>query len=253
MRLAAALGGPGLLRFARFTMLPVRRLIEEEFSGPGSLLLAGCAMHADLMPESAGRSLYGWLLAMLAHQYGWPVPEGGSGQLTRPWSGGWRSGAAACGAATGCARSWSAAAARSAVRTAAGLEIPARRAVLAAVSAPRLYGGLVAGSTCHRGCATTFAGSSGTTRRSRWTGRCAAGCRGRRPAWPEPVPSHVAASLDEMTEHAMQITTGQVPARPFILAGQMTTADPAGPRRERVPVGLYACPAARCAGMREEI
>jgi phytoene dehydrogenase-like protein len=80
--LAAELRGPGLLRFARFALLPVRRLIEEEFTGPGSLLPAGSALHADLMPESAGSSLYGWLLTMLGHQCGWPVPEGGAGELT---------------------------------------------------------------------------------------------------------------------------------------------------------------------------
>ena len=47
LRLAAKLRGPGMLRFARFALLPVRRLIQEEFTGPGSLLLAGCALHAD--------------------------------------------------------------------------------------------------------------------------------------------------------------------------------------------------------------
>src|SRR5204862_6061494 len=37
---------------------------------------------------------------------------------------------------------------------------------------------------------------------------------------------HVAGSLDEMSDYAAQISTGRVPAHPFLLVGQMTTADP---------------------------
>ena len=182
--LAAELQGPGLLRFARFALLPVRRLIKEEFTGPGSLLLAGSALHADLMPESAGSSLYGWLLAMLGHQYGWPVPEGGAGQLPRPWYGGWPSAAGSCGAGTGCARSWCVTAARS--RSA---RRPARRSRRGApywppCRHPACTEAWSAGITCRRGFAMTCAGSTGTTRRSRWTGPCVSRCRGWRPRWP---------------------------------------------------------------------
>ena len=46
---------------------------------------------------------------------------------------------------------------------------------------------------------------------------------------------HIAASLDELTDYSAQIATGRVPARPFVLAGQMTTAD-AG----RSPAGTQA-------------
>lgn len=37
---------------------------------------------------------------------------------------------------------------------------------------------------------------------------------------------HVADSLAELTTGAHQLTTGQLPDRPFLLLGQMTTADP---------------------------
>jgi phytoene dehydrogenase-like protein len=37
---------------------------------------------------------------------------------------------------------------------------------------------------------------------------------------------HVAASLDELTLTAAQLSMGQLPSDPFVLVGQMTTADP---------------------------
>ncbi len=81
-RLLGRLGTGGALRTARLALLPVRRLGEELFDGPGgTILLAGNALHADLAPEGAGSGVYGWLLAMLGQRYGFPVPVGGSGRL----------------------------------------------------------------------------------------------------------------------------------------------------------------------------
>ena len=78
--LAAKLRAADGLRAARFLTLPVRRLAQEEFTQPGAgLLLAGCALHADLLPESAGSSAFGWLMAMLGQQVGWPVRAVGRG------------------------------------------------------------------------------------------------------------------------------------------------------------------------------
>jgi phytoene dehydrogenase-like protein len=112
-----------------------------------------------------------------------------------------------------------------AVRTAAGAEIRARRAVLAAVSAPQLYGGLV-------GWEHLPARLRDDLRRFQWdysTFKVDWALRAPVP-WEAPGVAgagtvHIAASLDEMSQHGMQVSTGQVPARPFILAGQMTTAD----------------------------
>lgn len=75
LRLARRVHTAGVLRAIRLATLPVRRLAEEEFTGPGSLLLAGCSLHTDLTPESPGSSLYGWLLTMLGQQYGFPAPK----------------------------------------------------------------------------------------------------------------------------------------------------------------------------------
>ena len=73
----------GALRLARRLVLPVRKLGDELFDGEGGpALLAGCALHTDLSPEEAGSGVYGWLLAMLGQQVGWPVPVGGAQQIT---------------------------------------------------------------------------------------------------------------------------------------------------------------------------
>src|SRR5919107_615937 len=83
LRLFRDLGPDGLLRFARFSLLPVRRLGEERFSGAGGpRLLAGNALHADLSPEMPLSGVFGWVLCSLAQQHGFPVPEGGAGGIT---------------------------------------------------------------------------------------------------------------------------------------------------------------------------
>jgi phytoene dehydrogenase-like protein len=225
LRLALKLRASGLLRFARFSLLPARKLAEEEFSGPGSLLISGCALHADLMPESNGSSVFGWLLAMLGQQYGWPVPEGGSGQLTaalvrRLTAHGGR---LRCGDAV---RQVVVRGGRAvAVRTASGAEIPARRAVLAATAVTQLYGGLV-------GWEHLPPRLRDDMRRFQWDySTFKVDWALRRPVpWtaPETVGAgtvHVSAGLDEMSEYTAQISMGRIPAHPFVLVGQMTTAD----------------------------
>ena len=58
--LARALGVGELARFARFGLLPVRRMAQEHFRGAGGgLLLAGNAMHTDVGPESTGGGVAG--------------------------------------------------------------------------------------------------------------------------------------------------------------------------------------------------
>lgn len=226
VRLLAKIRAAGGLRVARLAALPVRRLSEEEMSGPGAMLLAGCSMHADLAPESAGSAFYGWLLAMVGQHMGWPVPKGGASQLTaalvRRFES--RGGRVLCGnhveevlveqgAAVG-------------ARVAGGEIFGARRAVLADVVAPLLYGGLVPWRHLperlrddmarfqwdHATVKVDWALSSTVP----WS---AQGARGAGTV-------HLAASMDELTRYCAELAMGQVPSRPFVLVGQMTTADP---------------------------
>jgi phytoene dehydrogenase-like protein len=83
LSLLRRLGSVDAVRLARRLVLSVRELGSELFRGEGaSLLLAGCALHTDLSPEEAGGGVYGWLLAMLGQEHGWPVPVGGAQRIT---------------------------------------------------------------------------------------------------------------------------------------------------------------------------
>lgn len=224
--LAARLGPPGLLHFLRTALLPVRRVAEEEFSGPGSMILAGSAMHADLMPESAGSFVFGWLLSMLGQQYGFPVAEGGAGQLTaalvRRLAD--RGGRVVCNAPVRevVVRSGRAVA----VRLEDGTEVPAARAVLADVVATQLYGGLV-------DWAHLPARLRDDMRRFQWdwsTFKVDWALRAPVPWTAEGARRagtvHLSRDMDALTMFTAQISAGRIPSEPFVLAGQMTTSDP---------------------------
>ncbi|MFI7350876.1 phytoene desaturase family protein [Streptomyces sp. NPDC049936] len=225
-RLALRLRGAGGLRLARTLVLPVRRMGAEEFRGEGGrLLLAGNALHADLAPEAAGSGGFGWLMSMLGQTYGFPVPVGGAGALTAALVHRLRS----RGATVSCGHRVEHVVVRDrravGVRTAGGELIPARRAVLADVSASALYGGLVApGDLPEQVLAdlrrfewdfATFKVDWALDGPVPWRCAQAAGAG----------TVHLADGLDELTRFAAQIAMGRVPDRPFSLFGQMTTSD----------------------------
>ncbi|MFF3419720.1 phytoene desaturase family protein [Streptomyces sp. NPDC002698] len=226
-RLALRLRAAGGLRMARTMVLPVRRLGEEEFRGEGGrLILAGNALHADLAPEAAGSGGFGWLMSMLGQTYGFPVPTGGSGaltaalvrRLTR------RGGTVRCGEQVTevVVRGGRAVG----VRTAGGEAVPARKAVLADVSAPALYGSLVAERHLPGQLLTDL-------KRFQWdfaTFKVDWALNNPVPwACPEAAQAgtvHLADGVDGLTRFAAQIAMGRVPDEPFVLFGQMTTTDP---------------------------
>ncbi|MFJ3208039.1 phytoene desaturase family protein [Streptomyces flaveolus] len=226
-RLALRLRGAGGLRLARTLVLPVRRLGEEEFRGEGGrLLLAGNALHADLAPEAAGSGGFGWLMSMLGQTYGFPVPVGGSGALTEALARRLRS----LGGILRCGQRVDHVVVRDrralGVRTAGGETVAARRAVLADVSVPALYGTLVdpadlpgqvlADLERFQWDFATFKVDWALDGPVPWQCARAAGAG----------TVHLSDGLDELTRFAAQIAMRQVPDRPFALFGQMTTTDP---------------------------
>ena len=226
-RLAGTLGPAGVVRFARLTLLPVRRLADEEFRGTGpALLLTGSALHADLSPESAGSGLYGWLLGCLGQDVGFPVPEGGAQRLvdalvSRLES---KGGRLVCDARV--ERIVVRGGRAVAVRTGDGTEHAARRAVLADVGAPALYRELVGAEHLPPGLLDDlrrFQYDSSTVKVD-WA------LDGPIPWISEPARRagtvHVADDLDQFTETSAQLACSRIPARPWLVVGQMGVADP---------------------------
>ncbi len=227
-RLAATLGSPrALLDFGRFGVLPARRFAEERFRGAGAArLIAGSAMHADVGPETPGGALYGMVLIGLGEQVGWPVPEGGAGRLTaalvaRLEAAGGR---VVCGERV--ARIIVRGGRAVAVRCADGREVDARRAVLADVGAPQLYRSLLERDAVPGrvlGALERFQYDPGTVKVD-WA------LDGPIP-WAAPGVAragtvHVTGGVDALTLHAAQLARGEIPAEPFLLAGQYAHFDP---------------------------
>lgn len=225
LRIAAQLR-KDLPDFARFALLPVRRLADEHFHGAGAArLLAGNALHADFLPESSLSGFFGWFLSSLGQSVGYPCPEGGAGKLTdalvRRLEA--KGGRITCnarvheivvrhGRAVG-------------VRSGAG-DVTATRAVLADVHAVALYLDLLARKHVP---ARVLDGIrklelDPATFKVDWT------LDGPIP-WAAPDARrapviHVAESVDELTVTASELTRRLVPSDPFLVMGQYAMGDP---------------------------
>lgn len=225
--LLATTGPLGALRLARQLLLPVRRFAEERFVGEGAaLLLAGCALHADLGPDQSGGAAVGWLLAALAQRTGLPVPAGGAGAL----SGALLRRLQARGVPVHCRRPVVEIVVHGGravgVRTADGHVLRARRAVVGAVAAPQVVA-MVGAEAFGAGPAADLARFHwdwGTVKLDFALGGpvpwSAAACR-------QAGVVHVGGDLDELTGWAAQLAGGRLPAHPFVLVGQQHLADPA--------------------------
>jgi phytoene dehydrogenase-like protein len=72
----------GGLEFARMVVSGVSAVGLRFESDQARAFLTGPAMHADLQPEEPGTGIYALLLWMLGQRYGMPVVEGGTGMIT---------------------------------------------------------------------------------------------------------------------------------------------------------------------------
>jgi phytoene dehydrogenase-like protein len=220
-------GVAGGLDLARLATLPVRRLAAEQFNGDGAgLLLTGNALHSDVPPDAAGSGIFGWLLAMLGQEVGFPVPRGGAQRLADALV----ARAAAAGADLRAGERVVQVVVRGGravgVRTAGGGEVRVRRAVLADVSAPTLYRNLVGGQhlPAHLSRSIdrfqldwpTVKVNWALDRPVRWA---AADARGAGTV-------HLGVDMDGFVDVAADLSKRRAPAHPFVLFGQMTTADP---------------------------
>ena len=243
----------GALDLARLAVLPVRRLAQEHFTGEGgALLLTGNAMHADVPPDAAGSGIFGWLLAMLGQDVGFPVPQGGAQKLADAL----RSRLEANGGhvRTGCRVSSVIMSGGRAVgvRTDAG-PIRARRGILADVAAPALYGELLSREDvpAHLSTAMSRFQWDNPTLKMNWALTSPVPWRSESAVGAGTV--HFGVDVDGFVDFAADLALGRTPHRPFVLFGQMTTADPT-----RSPLGTesawaYTHVPRRMAGSAEQL
>ncbi len=225
--LATSLPPRELARFARFLVLPARRMGEEEFgSAEARRLLAGCALHADLAPESTLSGFFGWIMCCLGQVNGFPVPEGGARAVTAALVARLRSkgGTVHCGVPV--ERVETERGRAIGVRTADGGTARARRAVLADVNAPLLYTRLVATGDLPAsvlGDIERFHWDDATFKVD-WTLDAPI-------PWTSPEARragtvHLAEDTDALTVVASELARGLIPTRPFLLIGQQSMTDP---------------------------
>jgi phytoene dehydrogenase-like protein len=223
----ARLRSVGGLDFVKTMLTPASEIGLSRFRGTGpGLIIAGNAGHADIPLNAPGSGLMGVLMSMLGQTVGFPVPEGGAGELAHSLrrrfeslGGEIRYSAEVTSIDVDGRRA-------TGVRTADGERFAARHAVVADVVAPHLYGRLVAPDDLPARTTSAmraFDLDPGTVKVD-WA------LDGPVP-WASPPPFdpgtfHVADSVEQMTEAHGQVSARVIPAAPFMLAGQMTTSDP---------------------------
>ncbi len=217
----------GGAEFVRQLLGPLRRLADENFRGDApKVLLGGNAAHADIPMDAPGSAVMGWLLCMVGQHLGYPVPVGGAGMLAKAMADRFTDSGGELHLSTranevlvrdGRARG---------VRTEGGEVFEARHAVVADVSAPALFGNLVAWEHLPqrmRRAMRRFEWDPGTIKvdwaldgEIPWAQRPAA----------QPGTVHLAESVDELALSGTQVASGRIPATPFLLMGQMAATDP---------------------------
>lgn len=225
--LLRALGPGDALRFARLAVTPARSLVEERFAGEGArVLLAGNAMHSGLGPDQAGSALFGWLLSMVGQDAGFPVPEGGAGNLTAALVARLHAHGGRIDCRRPAARILHARGTAVGVRDGEGTPVRARRAVLADVTAPHLYRDLIGTEHLPARLVADLAAFDWdpATFKVDWALEAPVPWRTGAAAGAGTV--HLGADLDGLSLHGAQNAAGREPEAPFLLMGQMTTADP---------------------------
>ncbi|GAB2996717.1 NAD(P)/FAD-dependent oxidoreductase [Amycolatopsis acidiphila] len=225
-RLGRRLGVADSLRFARLVTMPVRALAEERFSGEGAqLLLAGNAQHTDLGPGDAGSAIFGWLLAMLAQDVGYPVPEGGAGRLAIALA----NRLTAAGGRVACQRPvtriHTAGGEAVAVSDASGRLVRARRAVLATVPAPTLYRELLDPDVLPPRLLADLRGFHWDDPTVKVDWALSRPIPWRNPEVGQAGTVHLDADMTGLADYHHALSVGRLPEKPFLLLGQMTTAD----------------------------
>ncbi|MEO3757838.1 NAD(P)/FAD-dependent oxidoreductase [Mycobacterium sp. B14F4] len=221
------LGTAEALRLAHLLLLPAGVMAENLFDGEAArLLLLGNAMHADVPIDAPGSGVMGYMLIMMAQDGGFPVPVGGAGQLTAALVNRARS----AGARIECGQRVDAIDVRGgravSVRTTGGDTVRVRRAVVADTSAPALYRRLLPADSLPNSVVDSIDRFVWDTPVLKINYALDAPIPWRSKSLSEAGTVHIGADHDGLIRWMADLNTATVPLHPFMLFGQMTTADP---------------------------
>jgi len=232
LRLAAAFKLAGTLEFARLLLMPATALTAELFRSPGATAwLFGSVLHGDVPPDGAGSAIAAAYLNILGHAAGWPSPEGGAGRFAAALVGYLES----LGGET-----------RTGARVARVLTANNRVGGVALAGGESVSAPLVIADVTPHGLLRLAGDALPTTyvtrmRRYRYgpeTVKLDWALAGPIP-WTAEEPRragtvHVVGLPDEAMLASAQLAAGALPARPLLLLGQQSLADPT-----RAPAGKH--------------
>ena len=231
-KLLSGLGLGGTLEFARLLLSSADALGRELFRASGSKAwLFGAALHGDAPVAGAGSAISGLYLNLLGHAVGWPSPEGGAGRLADALVGHLRALGGVTRTGARVTRVDGSGGRVRAVELADGTRVQTRLALLD--TPPHA---LVA-----------LAGDALPEAYVRKLVRFRPGPRTLKLDWAldGPVPwearearragtVHVGGDAAEIRAALLEVEAGRMPARPFLLSGQQSVADPS-----RAPAGKH--------------
>jgi phytoene dehydrogenase-like protein len=227
LQLLRTLGTAEAMRLANLMVQPASTMASRLFDGEAAqLLLLGNAMHADAPPDAPGSGAFGFLLMMLAQDVGWPVPVGGSGKYTAALV----HRASSAGAHIECGQTVTRIHVKGgravAVSTAQGRTVRARRAIVADVTAPRLFCDMLPADALPADFLREFDHYiwDPPVVKVNYTLREPIPWRSPKLAGVGTV--HLGADSDGLIRWMADLNTRVVPEHPFLLLGQTTTADP---------------------------
>ncbi len=226
LKVVTRLPGVGGMDYVRTLLEPAATLTRTRFgSEEAGLLLAGNALHSDIGMNAVGSGLVGLLLTMIGQTNGFPVPQGGSERLAQAMVDRLVDHGGRIRTSTRVRRIVTSHRRVTGVITEQGEDLSAR-AVVADVGAPALYGNLVGWDELParvRSRMSRFEYDPATIKVD-WA--LSAPVPWQDPPAEAPGTVHIADSLEQLTNAHNAIDNHTIPAHPFLLVGQMTTADP---------------------------
>jgi phytoene dehydrogenase-like protein len=235
LRFARATGIRGGLETARTLLAPIEEIARERFSSDEArALIASGQSHSDVSIEGTGSTPTALILAMLAQEVGMPVPVGGAGELARALAtiltdagGTIRLGDPVTKIVVERGRAY-------AVATEAGYAVRARHAVIADTGPRALFHQLVGdehvppayldGLRRYRYGTGMFKMDLALDGPVPWTADGLAGTG----------VVHLTGTLDDMARATFESGRGMLPAKPWLIVGQQSIADPS-----RAPAGKH--------------